>query len=183
MDPAMFKNFAAAFTSEWNLLQAEANGEQQAKAAELEHVLRQIERLVDAITEGTPAAAVRDRLASLEERRLKLEAVLATAVAPAPRLHPNLAEVYRQRMAELTRVLESDNAAGARELVRSLVETITLVPNGGVLRIEVRGELAAILRMAQGAEQARDAGRNSEALAVQIKMVAVGRNQRCSPTP
>jgi hypothetical protein len=61
---------------------------------------------------------------------------------------PNLADVYRQRVAELTRVLEADNAAEAWALVRSLVETITLVPEGGVLRIEVRGELAAILRIA-----------------------------------
>jgi site-specific DNA recombinase len=80
--------------------------------------------------------------------------------------------VYRQRVAELTRVLEADNAAEAPELVRSLVETITLVPEGGVLRIEVRGELAAILRIAEGAERARNAGRDADALAVQIKMVA-----------
>ena len=68
--------------------------------------------------------------------------------------------------------LEGDDAAGARELVRSLVETITLVPEHGMSRIEVRGELAAILRMAQGAEQAKGAGENTKALAVQIKMVA-----------
>jgi hypothetical protein len=85
---------------------------------------------------------------------------------------PNLADVYRQRVAELTRVLEADNAAEAWALVRSLVETITLVPEGGVLRIEVRGELAAILRIAEGAERARNAGRDADALAVQIKMVA-----------
>jgi hypothetical protein len=40
------------------------------------------------------------------------------------------------------------------------------------LRIEVRSKLAAILRMTQGAEQARRAGHDADALAVQIKMVA-----------
>jgi hypothetical protein len=55
-------------------------------------------------------------------------------------------------VAALTHVLEADNAAEARERVRSLVETITLVSGGGGLCIEVRGELAAILRMAARAD-------------------------------
>jgi site-specific DNA recombinase len=156
MDPVLFKIFAGGFTAEWNRLQAEADGEQHAQRAELDQVRRQIERLVDALTEGTPSAAARDRLAGLEERRLRLEAALATAVTPAPRLHPNLADVYRQRVAELTHVLEADNAAEARSLVGSLVEAITLVPDGGRLCIEVRGELAAILRMSQGSQTCKE---------------------------
>jgi site-specific DNA recombinase len=47
-----------------------------------------------------------------------------------------------------------------------------MIPERELLRIEVRGELAAILRMAQGAEQARSAGPDADALALQIKMVA-----------
>jgi site-specific DNA recombinase len=78
----------------------------------------------------------------------------------------------RQRVAGLTRVPQAEDATEAREVVRNPVETITLVPAGGRLRIEVRGELAAIPRMAQGAEQARSAGGNADTLAVQIKMVA-----------
>lgn len=101
----------------------------------------------------------------------------ATAVTPTPRLHPNLAEVYRQRVAELARALEADDAAEARELVRGLVDVVTLVPEGGKLRIEVRGELAAILRMARGAEPAKSAGGDADALAVQIKLVAGTRNR------
>jgi hypothetical protein len=87
--------------------------------------------------------------------------------------------VYRERVTELAHVLEADDASEARELVRSLVETITLVPEDGGLRIEVRGELAAILRMAQGAERARSADGDADALAEQIKMVA-GARSHCS---
>jgi site-specific DNA recombinase len=39
-------------------------------------------------------------------------------------------------------------------------------------RVEVRGELAAILRMAQGPGSAKSAGGDADTLAVQIKMVA-----------
>ena len=149
----------AEFTAEWNRLQAPSAGEQEARQAEIERVHRQIERVVDAIADGTPAAMVRDRLGELEARRLALEAELSTATAPAPRLHPNLAEVYRRRVTALTEVLAAEDAAEVRELLRSLVEAVTLVLDGGRLRIEVRGELAAILRLVEGARNKKAAQR------------------------
>jgi hypothetical protein len=39
------------------------------------------------------------------------------------------------------------------ELIRSLVDAITLMPENGNLRVEVRGELAAILALAVGRKQ------------------------------
>jgi site-specific DNA recombinase len=84
MDPALFKVFAEAFTSEWNRLQGTQAATRSARADELRLVRERIERLVDAITEGTPAAAVRDRLESLEARRLALE---AEAPGHRPRRH------------------------------------------------------------------------------------------------
>jgi hypothetical protein len=166
MEPELFKIFAEEFTAEWNRLQGQASAEQAARADEMHRVRQQINRLVDAITEGTPAA-VRERLATLEQRRLVLEMEAATAVAPAPRLHPNLAEVYRRKMAELTEALRQEDSGEARELVRSLVDYITLIPDWDRQRIEVRGELAAILRMAQGPGHERSVNDNADALAVQ----------------
>jgi hypothetical protein len=68
--------------------------------------------------------------------------------------------------------LASDGAAEAREVVRGLVETINLVPGVGRLRIEVRGELAAILCLAECAGKAKSPRTAAEALSLQIKMVA-----------
>ena len=65
MDPDLFRAFVAAFTAEWNRLQAETSAGTQGKRQELGRVTQQIERLVDAIAEGTPAAAVRDRMTTL----------------------------------------------------------------------------------------------------------------------
>src|SRR5579863_8691635 len=87
MDPDVFQVFAREFTAEWNRLQGNDAAEQIARTGELQRVSHQIERLVDAITEGMPAAAVRDRLGILEQRRLALEVAEKTATAPAPRLH------------------------------------------------------------------------------------------------
>jgi site-specific DNA recombinase len=171
MDPELFRVFAAGFVEEWNRIQRETAGDQIGMRSELDRARRQIDRLVDAIADGTPMAAVRDRLAGLETRRLELEGKLATAVEPAPRLHPNLAYLYRERVRELSAALAAEDAAEARELVRGLVETITLVPENGSLRIEVRGELGAILRMADAGHN-KGAGISAGALIEQVKLVA-----------
>ena len=134
-------------------------------------VRRHMERLVDAIANGTPPAAVNDRLRELDARRATLEEQIATAAKPAPRLHPNLAQLYRQKVASLTEVLAKDDAAEARELIRGLVEAIVLVPEDGKLRVEIRGELASILALAEGARRDKGAGVTG-ALCAQIKMVA-----------
>jgi DNA invertase Pin-like site-specific DNA recombinase len=109
MDPELFSAFVAEFTATWNRLQAEASAGQGAKRAELERVRGQIERAVDAIVAGTASTSLKQRLEELEERKAALEAELAGAAAPAPRLHPNLAELYRQRVAELSRVLAMED--------------------------------------------------------------------------
>jgi hypothetical protein len=95
------------------------------------------------------------------------------AVAPAPRLHPNLAEVYRQRVATLSATLARDDAKDARDVIWGLVEAITLVPEDGRLRIEVRAELDAILRLAEGARSGV-----ADAFCVPVAMVAGARNRR-----
>jgi site-specific DNA recombinase len=124
---------------------------------------------VDALSEGVPAASVSRRLAELEARQAELEAALAGALEPSPRLHPNLAELYRSRMADLARLLAEEGSAEAREAVRGLVEEVRLVPEDGRLRVEVRGALGAILALAEGARNGERPGGVAEAFVSQIK--------------
>jgi site-specific DNA recombinase len=170
MDPDLFKVFVAEFTAEWNQLQATSGTECEARQAELARVRRQIARLVDALAEGAPARSLKERLAELEHQRMTLEGAQAAA-APAPRLHPNLAEVYRQKVAALADLVAREDNAEARDLVRNLIEAVVLVPENGRLRVEIRGELAAILGLAEDARNAKEAG-DAGAVAVQMKMVA-----------
>ena len=179
MDPELFRVFAEEFTAEWNRLQAEASAGLTARRQELERVERQLARLVDALAEGAPVGAVKARMLELERRKAALSDELAGAAAPAPRLHPGLAEVYRARVAGLTKALEADGGAELREQVRNLVEAIRLIPEAGKLRIEVRGALGAILHLAGGAPAAGAAagigkrpGGIAEAFGVQVKLDA-----------
>ncbi len=171
MDPDLFKIFVTEFTAEWNRAQANAGADISSREAELKNIKSQTDRLVDALMNGTPPSAVNDRLHALEARRIILEAELAVTVAPAPRLHPNLAEMYRKKVAALADALAEDDASHARELIRSLVDAIVLVPEDGRLRVEVRGALAGILAISS-ATDTEGAGISAGALALQVKLVA-----------
>jgi DNA invertase Pin-like site-specific DNA recombinase len=95
---------------------------------------------------ATVAEAIRDHI---RERVMQgREDYARASTAPAPRLHPNLAEMHRQRIAALADVLETDSAMQVREVVRGSIQEIGLVPEDGRLRAEVRGEMAAILQLA-----------------------------------
>jgi site-specific DNA recombinase len=67
--------------------------------------------------------------------------------------------------------LKEGDAGPARELARGLVEAIVLTHENGHLRVEVRGQLAAILRLSGLANEKAPAG-SPELLTEQIKMVA-----------
>jgi len=86
-------------------------------------------------------------------------------------LLPNLADLYREKVADLQRALEGKDAEAVRERVRALIEEILLIPSStdplAPLQVEVRGHLAAMLALGTG----KDA-RAGEALASQMKLVA-----------
>ncbi len=124
-------------------------------------------------------------LQQLEARRLQLEAELAQAAPEVPRLHPALPELCRAKVANLVSALDGDDAAAARELVRGLIEYITLHPVADGYRVEVRGELAAILALSGfavsgnnasgtlcGSMHGKGPGVSAGALSMQVKLVA-----------
>ena len=66
-----------------------------------------------------------------------------------PRLHPNLAELYRQKVIHLAEALDEEHTGlEAAECIRELIEEIRLVPENGKLRVELYGELAALINLA-----------------------------------
>jgi len=120
------------------------------KRAEVDRLKQQLSKLVDALADGAPVHSVKDRMAELEDRKLKLMAELEQAEQPAPRLFPNMGQLYRERVAELIDELQADDSEGLRTRLRSLVDEVRLVPEGDDLRVEVRGALAGILHLASG---------------------------------
>ena len=88
-----------------------------------------------------------------------------------PRLHPNLAELYRQKVINLAEALNEENTRlEAAECIRELIEEIRLVPENGKLRVELYGELAALINLANGHPRSTGTG-------VQVTLVAGTRNR------
>ncbi len=98
-------------------------------------------------------ACIRTNLSS------ELETRLVTAPEPIPRLHPNLAEVYRKKVANLADALNEENTpAEAAEAIRGLIDDIRLVPKDGDLKIELYGELAALIALANEHPRGKTSG-------------------------
>jgi hypothetical protein len=143
------------------------------RRAELARIEQRIHKLVALITEDdAPVKALKAELRTLEARQAELERELTAAPAPQPLLHPNLAEVYRQRVAALHEALHDPASRDeAFDTIRSLIDAIRLVPENGALRIDIQGELGGILALCTAADTKKP-GREGRALAEQIKMVA-----------
>jgi hypothetical protein len=92
---------------------------------ELADVERRLGQILAAIEQGVITTTTKERLLELEARRDALKARLARAPdAPAiPRLHPNLAEVYRRKVADLEAALNMpEERAEAHAGLRGLID-------------------------------------------------------------
>ena len=68
---------------------------------------------------------------------------------PATRLHTNLASIYKEKIANLVQPLNDPNTLiEANTAIRQLIERVQLVPENGELKIELYGELGALLKLA-----------------------------------
>jgi DNA invertase Pin-like site-specific DNA recombinase len=177
MEPALFEEFAREFIAEVNRTRAEASSAKAATQRELERVERQIKRLVDAILDGADARPINAKLKELEAEKIRLADVLATCPKEEPLLHPNLAAIYRARVDALEALFrDPDQGREAFELLRGLIDEVRILPEEGAYQLELKGELAGILALAEGAKNSRFP---PEAKALQIKVVAGARNPFC----
>ncbi|PWB83012.1 MAG: resolvase, partial [Methylocystaceae bacterium] len=154
MEPELFKEFCDEFTREVNRLRMERGADLAAKRTEIPRIDRELDKLMKLILASDDletSKRVMRQMKELENRKEELEKALAEAEEPPPFLHPNMADIYRQRISALHESLRSDETkAEAAEIVRTLIDRVTLVPEEGRLAIVLRGDLAAMLRFAAG---------------------------------
>ncbi|OUL65364.1 resolvase [Acetobacter senegalensis] len=155
MDPALFKEFCDEFTREVNRLRMEKGADLVALKSELPKIERELDKAVQAILDGFASSALKTRMEQLEARKAEIEARLAEAPSPPPLLHPNMAELYRQKIATLHDSLQNEaTGTQAREAIRSLITRIRLLPENGMLGIFLEGDLAAMLVFATNKKNA-----------------------------
>ena len=89
------------------------DAEREQLTRELDKTERDIARIIDAIKAGVPGETVRDEMAVLEARKHELVIQIKDAPQPRPRLHPNLAELYRRKVDNLTAALNEEGGFGS----------------------------------------------------------------------
>jgi DNA invertase Pin-like site-specific DNA recombinase len=143
MQPELVKEFIAEYHRELNRLNANREGDHAQQKSELARVDRQIRAIIEAIKDGMRTSGMKDELLALEARKAQLVSETKHVPAPAPRLHPKLADIYRDKVENLNKALnEETTRAGAAEALRALIDEIRLVPENGRLEIELAGDLA-----------------------------------------
>ena len=185
MEPDLFKEFCSEFTREVNRMRMELGADLAAMRNEIPRIDRELDKLLKLILASDDIEAskrVMKKMTTLEARKEELEQKVANTEEPPPLLHPNMAEIYQQRIASLYESLQAeDTKTEAAERLRTLVSQITLQPADGELAIILRGDLAAILQFAAHKKNATvhpDSG-VLDAFVSQVSLVAGACNQ-CS---
>jgi site-specific DNA recombinase len=148
MQPEMVRTFVDEFYRELNRQASEQDARRECATRDLAKTEREIDRIIEAIKAGVSGAAVKDEMTALEARRSNLLIQLKAAPPPIPRLHPNVAAVYRAKILSLREALNAEGTkVEAAECIRGLIEEIRLVPEKGRVRIELFGQLAALINL------------------------------------
>jgi site-specific DNA recombinase len=180
MAPKLVKEFIAEFHREVNRLSRNREVDLGLQRRELDEVNRKLRGLIDAIAEGLRAPGLQAKLDELEQRKTAIEAELAAAPPPAPRLHPNLAEIYRRKVADLqAAIADPKTQTEALEILRGLIERVVLHPAEKGFEIEIIGEIAAMVDLGAQDKKAGPAGSAvPDPYRRSVKVVAGERNQR-----
>jgi hypothetical protein len=142
---------------------------------DLERAKRDIKKVIDAIKAGYAGPELKAEMDDLQARKKALLSQLVTADEPQALLHPSMADLYRSKVEELAAALQrEDTRLEASEMLRGLIDSIVLTPDNGQLRIELRGNLAAMLTAAQQTKRSPETGD----LLVPVQLVAGACNRR-----
>jgi site-specific DNA recombinase len=150
MKPKLVEEFVEEYHREINRLSGQVDIERQQKEKDLHQAEQAIRVIIESIKAGFRTDSMRDELEVLEAKKKELKKLLSSPKPSPVRLHPNLASVYRQKVANLREALNrEDTRLEAAGILRELIEEIRLVPEKGVLRVHLVGHLANLLAFGQ----------------------------------
>ena len=100
--------------------------EQTQAERQLAKVVKEIDNIVSAITQGMFHLSMKAKMDGLEAERASLEAKLAALPRQEPiAIHPGLADIYARKIGDLVSALNEENTRSeAADLLRGLIEKI-----------------------------------------------------------
>ncbi|MCF8516457.1 MAG: recombinase family protein [Rhodobacteraceae bacterium] len=177
LHPDLVREFIAEFQRESQKERLATLSEQAQAERQLGKVVKEIDNIVSAISQGMFHPSMKAKMDGLEAERASLEAKLAALPQIEPLvLHPGLADIYGRKVSDLVGALnETGTREEAADLLRGLIEKIILRPdpdaeNGH--RIELFGELGAILSLCDNGMGGHAKARSGATGIRQVTMVA-----------
>ena len=153
-EPGAFAAFCEGFTAEIARQRREHLAQMAGARRELAAVERRQKEILNALAEGYRAEAWKAELLTLDTRKAAL--TIALAEPPLPAMHPQMAEVFRQKATTLAAGLEHDEQRdAARQALRGFLDKIVIPPGDG--QLQVVGNVGSMLAAAQGRSQPRNA--------------------------
>ena len=173
LNQELFDEFCQEFTREMNRLRMARRASLSSAKREVERISTRIKKLLNLLIDDEIAVDEgKAEIKALDARRKELQVQLESADEPPPLLHPEMAELYRQQVTTLAHSLEAvETRTEATEALRGLIDAIVMTPADGTLRIELRGNLAAMLGATVQSKRSPETGD----LSLQVSMVAGGR--------
>ena len=148
MEPRLVKEFVAAYHKEINASRRDEEIDRRRIEAEQSKVKQKIEGLYDAIADGFRTPGLKNELVKLEAISEQLQDKLNQPVAPPIRMHPNLAEVYRKKVAALGEMLHDPTIRDETiNILRPLIDRIVLNHNGETWEVELVGQINAMVNL------------------------------------
>ena len=109
MQLAAYEAFVDEFTREYNVKANQSEALKLKLKADLQRAKSEIQKLIEAIKAGVPGDVLKDEMQSLQNKQKKVEEDLSAVPPPAPRLHPNLASMYKEKITNLVQALNDPN--------------------------------------------------------------------------
>ena len=154
LHPALLDAFIEEYRAAWNAAHVSTQAARMKAERDLAEVDKKIASILSAIEDGMYHSSLKAKMDALEDRKRSLADQLAEAPEPRVlRMHPSLADLYRQKIGDLANAL-SDPAVRvqAAEAMRALISRIRMIPDADAPdghRIELSGDLAGILALGE----------------------------------
>ena len=179
MAPDLVAEFVRSFNEEVNRARRDRNGRRGGLLREQKEIVGRIDTILEAVGSGTlKGASVQAKLDVWEARQLELARELDNMKDEPVRVHPNLADLYRRKVATLHDLLGSEaTRMEAVEIIRSLIDHVTFRSSSDdTLEISLVGDLARMVHLAQQPSEDNEnspiAGAVHEEFACSVKVVA-----------
>src|SRR3546814_7032510 len=107
----------------------------------------------DLIEDGMYQPAMKERMEELERQKAEILARMEQAPEDVPDIHPNIAEIYKAKVTQLSEALADPELHDqAAEAFRALVDEVVLEPGDkrGEVNATLRGEVMKILDIVSG---------------------------------